>query len=189
VLGILNVTPDSFSDGGRFAAVDLAISGLALVLAQGADLVDVGGESTRPGACGWTNEELDRVDPCRPRVVRGRRRGVRRHHAGPRRPGGLPPAPSSSTTSPAAWPTRTCWPSSPRLRPPVRAHALAGHSTVMQTRAVYDDVVREVCDELADRVDAALAAGVDPHDIVLDPGLGFAKDAEQTWSLLAACPR
>jgi dihydropteroate synthase len=64
-----------------------------------------------------------------------------------------------------------------------------GHSTVMQSRAVYGDVVRDVIDELVDRVDAAVAAGVDPGNIVLDPGLGFAKDAEQSWELLAAYPR
>ena len=190
VLGILNVTPDSFSDGGRFAALDAAVEGGLALVRQGADLVDVGGESTRPGAARVDEaEELRRVLP----VVRALAdAGVA----------------VSIDTMRARVAEEACTAGavvvndvSGGLGDPAMLGVVAatgrrcvlmhwrGHSTVMDRRAVYDDLVREVTDELALRVDAAVAAGVDPARIVLDPGLGFAKDAEQSWSLLAAYPR
>jgi dihydropteroate synthase len=190
VLGILNVTPDSFSDGGRFAAVDAAIEGGLALARQGADLVDIGGESTRPGAARVDEaEELRRVIP----VVRAlAEAGVA----------------VSIDTMRASVAEAACAAGavlvndvSGGLADPAMLDVIAatgsqcvlmhwrGHSTVMDGRAVYDDVLRDVTDELADRVDAAVAAGVDPARIVLDPGLGFAKDAEQSWALLAAYPR
>jgi dihydropteroate synthase len=190
VLGILNVTPDSYSDGGRFAAVDTAIEGGLALVRDGADLVDVGGESTRPGAVRVDEaEELRRVVP----VVRAlAEAGVA----------------VSIDTMRARVAEAACAAGavlvndvSGGLADPAMLEVIAatgrqcvlmhwrGHSTVMQSRAVYGDVVRDVIDELVDRVDAAVAAGVDPGNIVLDPGLGFAKDAEQSWELLAAYPR
>jgi dihydropteroate synthase len=190
VLGILNVTPDSFSDGGRFAAVDEAIEGGLALFRDGADLVDVGGESTRPGAVRVDeDEELRRVVP----VVRAlAEAGIR----------------VSIDTMRARVAEAACAAGavlindvSGGLADPAMLDVIAatgsqcvlmhwrGHSTVMQSRAVYGDVLREVIDELVDRVDAAVAAGVDPGRIVIDPGLGFAKDAEQSWALLAAYPR
>ena len=190
VMGILNVTPDSFSDGGRFAAVDHAVdAGLALVR-DGADLVDVGGESTRPGAVRVDEaEELRRVIP----VVRALAEAgiavsidtmrARVAEAACEAGAVLVNDVSGGLADPAmldviAATGRQC----------VLMH-WRGHSTVMQSRAVYGDLVREVTDEIVDRVDAAVAAGVDPADIVLDPGFGFAKDADQSWDLLAAYPR
>jgi dihydropteroate synthase len=190
VLGILNVTPDSFSDGGRFATVDAAVErGLALAR-QAADIVDVGGESTRPGASRVDEaEELRRVIP----VVRAlTQAGVT----------------VSIDTMRARVAEKACSAGavllndvSGGLADPAMLDVIAatgrqcvlmhwrGHSTVMDGRAVYRDLLGEVTDELAERVDAAVAAGVDQDRIVLDPGLGFAKDAEQSWTLLAAYPR
>lgn len=190
VLGILNVTPDSFSDGGRFAAVDAAIEGGLALARQGADLVDVGGESTRPGAVRVDEgEELRRVIP----VVRAlSEAGVA----------------VSIDTMRACVAEAACAAGavlvndvSGGLADPAMLDVIAatgrqcvlmhwrGHSTVMDGRAVYGDLLTEVVDELVDRVDAAVAAGVDPDRIVVDAGLGFAKDAEQSWALLAAFPR
>ena len=190
VLGILNVTPDSFSDGGRFAAFDAAVQGGLTMARHGADLVDVGGESTRPGAVRVdVTEELRRVIP----VVRAlSEAGVA----------------VSIDTMRARVAEEACAAGavlvndvSGGLADPAMLDVIAatgrqcvlmhwrGHSTVMDGRAIYGDLLREVTDELVDRVDAAVAAGVDRNRIVLDPGLGFAKDAEQSWALLAAYPQ
>ena len=151
VMGVLNVTPDSFSDGGEFLDADAAVAhGLALV-ADGADLVDVGGESTRPGAArvSTRTRRHRRVLPVVRALVAAGRAGQHRHDA--RQHGRRPrsrPAPASSTTSAAASPTRR-WPApSPRSRVPYVAMHWRGHSADMDTRAVYDDVVADVVAEL-----------------------------------------
>ena len=190
VLGILNVTPDSFSDGGRYVDVDSAVSHALMLVHQGADLVDIGGESTRPGAERVDElEELRRVIP----VVRAlSEAGV-----------GVSIDTMRSRVAAAALDAGAVLVNdvSGGLADPDMLRVLAeasapcvlmhwrAHSTVMDTHAVYDDVVGDVCDELVARADAAIAAGVAPHNIVLDPGLGFAKTAGQTWSVLAALPQ
>jgi dihydropteroate synthase len=189
VMGVLNVTPDSFSDGGCFADTASAVAhGLAMA-AAGADYVDVGGESTRPGA--------DRVDAAEERrrvvpVVReltaaGVRVSVDTTRTGVAEAaleagavlvndisGGLADDGMAALVADAGVP----W---------VLMH-WRGHSREMHAHAVYADVVTEVCAELSARVDAALAAGVDAAQLVLDPGLGFAKQAAHNWALLAALP-
>ena len=190
VMGILNVTPDSFSDGGLFASVDDAVAqGLALVHA-GADIVDVGGESTRPGAGRVSaEEESRRVLPVVEELVAA---GV---------------AVSIDTmraiTAQAAVVAGACLVNdvSGGLADPEMAPAVAGlgvdyvamhwraHSTQMDYNDRYDDVVADVARELAARVEALAAAGVDPARIVLDPGLGFAKVTDSNWPLLAGMPQ
>jgi dihydropteroate synthase len=190
VMGILNVTPDSFSDGGRFVDVGSAVAhGLALA-AAGADLVDVGGESTRPGAVRVSvDEELRRVVPVVGELAAA---GV---------------AVSVDTmwapVAEAAVAAGACLVNdvSGGLADPAMIPFLAeaevhcvlmhwrAHAAVMQQHAVYDDVVEDVRDELARRCDAAVGAGVVPGRIVLDPGLGFAKSAAHSWTLLGALPR
>ncbi len=190
VMGVLNVTPDSFSDGGCFADPDAAVAhGLAMA-AGGADYVDVGGESTRPGA--------DRVDAAEERrrvvpVVRDlAAAGVRVSVDTTRTEvaeaaleagavlvndisGGLADDGMAALVADA----RVPW---------VLMH-WRGHSREMYARAEYGDVVTEVCTELSARVDAAVSAGVDAAQLVVDPGLGFAKQAAHNWALLAALPR
>ncbi|WP_432571924.1 dihydropteroate synthase [Kineococcus sp. SYSU DK005] len=190
VLGVVNATPDSFSDGGRhLAAADAVARGLALV-AAGADVVDVGGESTRPGAARVdAAEELRRVVPVvRELAARGvavsvdtMRADVARAAAGAGAvlvndvSGGLAdPAMAATVAELGVGYVLSHW---------------RGHSDVMTSLAVYDDVVAEVGAELSARLDAVAAAGVDPARVVLDPGLGFAKVAEHDWALLAALPR
>ena len=186
VMGVVNVTPDSFSDGGLWLDPDAAIrQGLALV-ADGADLVDVGGESTRPGAGRISvQEELRRVLPVIEALAAA---GVvvsidtmRAEVADAALAAGaaLVNDVSGGLADPAM----------PELAADARVPFVAMHwrgaSDRMEELAVYDDVVTEVRDELARRVEALVTAGVDEDRIVLDPGFGFAKRVEHGWALLA----
>jgi dihydropteroate synthase len=184
-MGIVNVTPDSFSDGGRWFDPARAVAhGLAL-LDEGADVLDVGGESTRPGAARPTvEEELRRVlpvvgelaaagatvsvDTMRAEVA------ARAMEAG----AALVNDVSGGLADPAMLPLMA------RAGKPYVLMHWRGHSAGMQANAVYDDVVTDVVDELRARVDAALRAGVPADCLVIDPGLGFAKHAEHNWRLL-----
>ena len=190
VMGVLNVTPDSFSDGGCFADPDDAVRhGLAMA-AAGADYVDVGGESTRPGADRVdTAEECRRVLPVvRELAAAGVRVSVdttRAEVAGAALDagavmvndvsGGLADAGMAALVAESGVP----W---------VLMH-WRGHSREMYAAARYGDVVTEVAAELTARVEDVVAAGVDPAQLVLDPGLGFAKNAEHNWALLAGLDR
>jgi dihydropteroate synthase len=185
VMGVVNVTPDSFSDGGRWADTGGAVEhGLAL-LAEGADLLDVGGESTRPGATRpLVAEELDRVVPVIAALVdAGAAVSVdtmRHEVARAALDAGavLVNDVSGGLADPAVLEVVA-----ERGAAYVAMHWRA-HSDRMQQRASYDDVVAEVRDELADRVAAAERAGIARDRLVLDPGLGFAKTAEHNWELL-----
>jgi dihydropteroate synthase len=188
-MGVVNVTPDSFSDGGQWYGTDVAIAhGLELV-AQGADIVDVGGESTRPGAQRISEaEELRRVGP----VVTGLAEA------------GVPVSIDTMRASVAEFALAAgahlvndvsgglADPGMPRLVASAQASYVVmhwrGHSHDMYKRAFYADVVAEVRDELAQRVAAVVAAGVDPGRIVIDPGLGFGKRPEHNWPLLTHLP-
>jgi dihydropteroate synthase len=186
VVGVLNVTPDSFSDGGRYLHTDDAIAHAEQMHIEGADLVDVGGESTRPGAQRVAVEiEQQRVLPVIaalaaegiPVSVDTYRASVAAAAlaAGARVvndvSGGLGDADMGRVVRDAGCP----W---------ILMH-WRGHSASMQQLATYGDVVAEVRTELLTRVDAATAAGVDPGQLVLDPGIGFAKTGEHNWQLLA----
>jgi dihydropteroate synthase len=189
VMGVVNVTPDSFSDGGRFADVDAAVAhGLAMV-ADGADLVDIGGESTRPGATRpLVQEELDRVIPVISELAgHGALVSVdtmRSEVAAAALAAGA--ALVNDVSGGLADPDI--------LRTTADAGAAyvamhwRGHSDVMQQRASYDattgGVARAVRYELAERVEAALASGIGADRLAVDPGLGFAKTAEHNWQLL-----
>ena len=189
VMGVVNVTPDSFSDGGQWLGADAAVAHGLDLAAQGADIVDVGGESTRPGAQRISaEEEIRRVLPVITELARS---GV--------------PVSVDTMRAPVAELALQAGarlvndvsggladPHMPRLVakaavPYVVMH-WRGHSHDMNSRAVYGDVVREVRDELSRRVEAVVAEGVDPSMIVLDPGLGFSKLSEHNWRVLAALP-
>jgi dihydropteroate synthase len=186
VMGVVNVTPDSFSDGGRFFDPTAAVKhGLELV-AQGADLVDVGGESTRPGATRVDeDEELKRVIP----VVRGlASEGVtisvdtmRASVAEKALAAGaaLVNDVSGGLADPAMIPAVAS-----SGAPFVVMH-WRGFLQGANVKGVYDDVVTEVLDELHARVEAVLAGGIAADRIVVDPGLGFSKDAEHDLALLS----
>lgn len=190
VMGIVNVTPDSFSDGGLCAAADSAITrGLALA-ADGADIVDIGGESTRPHAQRVpVAEELRRVIPV-VRELSGA--GVlvsvdtmRAAVAAAAVEAGA--AVVNDVSGGLADPNMAATVAD--LDVPYIAMHWRGHSTTMADLAVYDDVVTEVVAELADRLDALVSAGIREDRIVLDPGLGFAKTGAHNWALLAHLDR
>lgn len=185
VVGVVNVTPDSFSDGGEWLDPDDAIVHGLELLAEGADLVDVGGESTRPGAVRPTQEvELARVipvvralsaaggivsvDTMRPEVAE------QAVAAGARAindvSGGLADPRMLATVA--------------RLEVPYVCMHWRGHSADMQSRAVYADLAAEVTAELREQIQAALAAGIRRDRLILDPGFGFAKTGEHNWELL-----
>jgi dihydropteroate synthase len=191
-MGVVNVTPDSFSDGGRWFGAEAAIAHGLELIAQGADIIDVGGESTRPGAQRIpADEELRRVKPVITGLVKA----------------GAVVSVDTMRAQVAEWALEAgvslvndvsgglADPYMPRLvakaRVPYVVMHWRGHSHDMETRAIYQDVVREVHDELAQRIDAVMAEGVDPSMIVLDPGLGFSKNPApygadaHNWQLLA----
>jgi dihydropteroate synthase len=189
-MGVINVTPDSFSDGGEYADVDRAVEhGLAL-LRDGADILDVGGESTRPGAERVSpEEERQRVEP----VVAALAAAGAVVSIDTMRASTAAAALAAGASVVNDVSGGQADPDLPRLVaeagvPYVVMH-WRGHSDRMQEHADYGDVVGEVCDELTKRLDDVLAAGVAPEQTVLDPGLGFAKRAEHNWTLLAHLDR
>ncbi|RJO78043.1 dihydropteroate synthase [Nocardia panacis] len=191
-MGVVNVTSDSFSDGGRYLDPALAVAHGVALYAAGADIIDVGGESTRPGAARVdARTEAARVVP----VIRGLVAA------------GVP----TSVDTMRAEVAEAALEAGARVvndvsggradADMVKVVAAAGIPWIlMHWRATadyrhtgpadhYDDVVAEVRAELAVQVDKAVAAGVDSGRLILDPGLGFAKNAEHNWALLAALPR
>lgn len=185
VMGVVNVTPDSFSDGGRWFDPARAVQHGRDLAAAGADLVDVGGESTRPGATRVDpDEELRRVVPVvRALVDEGVAVSVdtmRATTAEAALDAGavLVNDVSGGRADPAMVPLVA-----EREAPLVLMH-WRGHSDRMQDLTQYDDVVADVVVELRARVDEAVAAGVDPARIVVDPGLGFSKTGAQNWTVL-----
>lgn len=185
VMGVVNVTPDSFSDGGRWLDPEAGIAHGQALLGAGADLLDIGGESTRPGADRPTvGEELDRVLPVvsalaasgalvsidTMRAEVGRRAVQAGACVVNDVSGGLADDDMLTTVA--------------DLGTAYVAMHWRGHATSMQQRASYDDVLAEVVGELASRAAAALAAGIAPDRLALDPGIGFAKLAAHNWSVL-----
>jgi dihydropteroate synthase len=184
IMGIVNVTPDSFSDGGRFLAPSAALDHARRLIEDGADLLDIGGESTRPGAADVSeSEELERVLPLLEAL----------------RDAGVPI--SVDTSKPgvmrAALAAGAAVINDVRaLQEPGALHAVRGSGCgvvlmhmrgsprTMQSAPRYDDVVAEVAQFLGQRVDAAMQAGIAPDRIVVDPGFGFGKTVEHNFTLL-----
>lgn len=190
VMGILNVTPDSFSDGGRFSQIDLALKHSAAMVAAGATLIDVGGESTRPGARAVSPvEELERVAPVveaiareldviisvdtsTPAVIRESARlgaGLINDVRSLQRDGAIEAAAATNL--------------------PVCLMHMRGEPGNMQDNPVYDDIVAEVEGFLRERIVACTAAGIGVERIILDPGFGFAKTHEHNLSLFKHMPQ
>ncbi|MDO1559583.1 dihydropteroate synthase [Brevundimonas sp. 2R-24] len=190
VMGIVNVTPDSFSDGGRLASVEGAVDHALRLIEAGADILDIGGESTRPGADPVSEaEELDRVLP----VVEG----VRARWDGPISIDTMKPAVARAAVAAGA----TIWNDVFGLRADGATETAAalgcevvlmhmqGSPRTMQANPAYDDVVEEVAAWLAERAEAVIGAGVARERIWLDPGLGFGKTAHHNLQLLRGLPR
>ena len=186
VMGVLNVTPDSFADGGRHFEFGAALARAKEMLAEQADIIDVGGESTRPGAERISlAEERDRVIPIIVELV------------------ALAATVSIDTTRAEIAQQAIASGATivndisggladPKMAPLIASHPSVqyvvmhwrGESKDMQSRAIYKDVVREVKEELEERISSLISVGVKPEQIIVDPGIGFAKSGEHNWELL-----
>ncbi|HYI51111.1 MAG TPA: dihydropteroate synthase [Microbacterium sp.] len=190
IMGVVNVTPDSFSDGGRYVDPDTAVAHGLWLRAEGANLLDVGGESTRPGA--------ERVAP---RVEQERVLPVVQALAEAGVAVSIDTMNASTALAAVKAGARIVNDVSGGLSDPEMLAAVAtttaevvlghwrGPSADMYARAEYADVVRDVMRELAERVDAAAAAGIPPGRVIVDPGIGFGKKGAQNWDVLRALPR
>ena len=190
VMGILNVTPDSFADGGRHNEfADAVAHGLAMI-AEGVDIIDIGGESTRPGADRVSEEEeLVRTIPVITELVKhGVTISIDTMRASTAEAavkagasiindvsGGLADSHMLQTAA--------------RLKVPYIAMHWRGQSKDMNSKAIYGDVVNDVIAELNERIEAALDAGIQKDKLIIDPGLGFAKDAEHNWAIIDSIGR
>ena len=189
IMGILNVTPDSFSDGGRYTSLELALSRAHEMVAAGASIVDIGGESTRPGAATVSaQQELDRVAPLveriaaecdviisvdtsTPAVIRESARlgaGLINDVRSLQRDGALDAAAATHL--------------------PVCLMHMRGEPQTMQDEPYYNDVAVEVAGFLQERIDACVTAGIAVERIVLDPGFGFAKNTQHNYELFKRLP-
>ena len=185
-MGILNVTPDSFADGGRYPTTDLALKRAEEMMSEGVEIIDVGGESTKPGADRITQaEEVARVIPVIKELAKK-------------------DTPISIDTTRASVAEQAIklgvsyvndvsgGLADPEMYKLIAKHPKVqyiimhwrAHSKTMQDHAIYKDVVKEVKEELEARIEDAIKAGVNPDQIIIDPGLGFAKLPEHNWELL-----
>jgi dihydropteroate synthase len=185
VMGILNLTPDSFADGGRHNSFDAGVARGLEMIAEGVDIIDIGGESTRPGADRVSaEEEQARVLPV---IAELSKHGVKISIDTMRADtaekavqagaaiindvsGGLSDSAMFATVK--------------KLGVPYILMHWRGESKEMNSRAIYTDVVNDVISEINSQIDAALDAGINKSQIIIDPGLGFAKDAEHNWEIL-----
>ena len=185
IMGILNVTPDSFADGGKHDTYEKAVARGLEMIAEGVDIIDVGGESTRPGADRVTAlEEQRRVIPVIEKLSQtGIPISIDTMHAQTAElaitagasivndvSGGLADGLMHEVVA--------------EMGSPYILMHWRGHSKDMNNRAIYGDVVKDVIAELNIQIDAALRSGIAKNNLIIDPGLGFAKDAAQNWEIL-----
>ena len=190
VMGILNVTPDSFADGGRHNDLEAAVARGLEMIAEGVDIIDIGGESTRPGADRVSEEEeIARTIPVITELAKhGVRISIDTMRASTAEAaikagasiindvsGGLADSEMLKTAA--------------RLQVPYIAMHWRGQSKDMNSKAIYGDVVSDVISELNERIEAALDAGIQKDKLIIDPGLGFAKDAEHNWAIIDSIER
>ncbi|UVI37071.1 dihydropteroate synthase [Brevibacterium spongiae] len=187
IMGVLNVTPDSFSDGGRYFDHDRAVAHGRELMAAGADIIDVGGESTRPGSARVDEaEELRRVVPVvRDLAAAGAVISVDTMRARVARESLAAGAHIINDVS-AGQSDPTMLSVAAETGAPIVLMHWRGYLDQASATFSYDDVVAEVVTELRTRIDEAIAVGVKPENIIVDPGLGFSKNAEHNWQLLSA---
>ena len=185
IMGILNVTPDSFADGGRHNEFDAAVARGLEMMAEGVDIIDIGGESTRPGADRVSEaEEIERTIPV---IAELAKHGVKisidtmrasTAEAAIKAGASIINDVSGGLADPLMLQTAA------RLGVPYIAMHWRGQSKDMNSKAIYNDVVIDVISELQERITAALDAGIEVGNLIIDPGLGFAKDAEHNWEII-----
>ena len=184
-MGILNITPDSFADGGRYNSLENAVLRAREMIAEGVDIIDIGGESTRPGADRVSEaEELMRVIPVIAELAHdGVQISIDTMRASTARAAIVAGAQiindvSGGLADPEMLTTAA------KLKVPYIAMHWRGQSKDMNSMATYGDVVRDVISELQERIDAALDAGISHDNLIIDPGIGFAKDAHHNWEII-----
>jgi dihydropteroate synthase len=187
IMGILNVTPDSFADGGKHNEFDAALARGLEMIQEGVDIIDIGGESTRPGADRVSEpEEIARTIPV---IAELAKHGVKisidtmrasTAEAAISAGASIINDVSGGLADPLMLQTAAC------LQVPYIAMHWRGQSKDMNSKAIYTDVVIDVISELQERITAALDAGIDPNNLIIDPGLGFAKEADHNWAIIDA---
>ena len=190
VMGILNVTPDSFADGGRHHEFDAAVKRGLEMIAEGVDIIDVGGESTRPGADRVSQEEeIARTIPVITELAKhGATISIDTMRASTARAAVKAGAAMINDVS-GGLADDAMLQTAAELKVPYIAMHWRGQSKDMNSKAVYGDVVNEVIAELNERINAALDAGIHKDKLIIDPGIGFAKDAEHNWAIIDAIDR
>ncbi len=189
-MGILNATPDSFADGGEhFTYPDAVDHGLKLI-AEGADLIDVGGESTRPGAerVSAAEEERRVINVISKLADAGKPISIDTMRASTARAAVIAGASIINDVS-GGLADAAMLDTAAELNVPYIAMHWRGHSKVMNDLAVYTNVVEEVIAELSLRIQAALSAGVSKSNLIIDPGIGFAKEAADNWTIIEEIER
>jgi len=187
VMGVLNVTPDSFSDGGEYTTVEAALDHARVLQIAGADIIDIGGESTRPGAQRVSvEEEQRRVIPVIQAIVAqlGAKVSIDTMNASTAAAAIAAGASIINDVS-GGLADQQMFAVAAQTGATIVISHWRGFSNVMDTQNTYNEIGADVAAELSARIDAALAAGVAREQIVIDPGLGFAKDMKQNWQLVA----
>ncbi len=187
VMGVLNVTPDSFSDGGKFVTLEAALAQVKTMIDAGAQIIDVGGESTRPGAERIAIEEEQRRVLEVIRTIRSNYKilvSIDTMNAATAAAAIEAGADIINDVSGGLADDAMFSVAAQSQKHIVISH-WRGFSTEMDSLNDYENVARDVARELQERIDAALDAGISRDQIIVDPGLGFAKDAEQNWQLVA----
>jgi len=189
IMGILNVTPDSFSDGGKYTQIDAAIEQVKQMIEEGVDIIDIGGESTRPGSKSVSEkEQISRVVPVINKIrelfstdilisIDTTLSGVAK--------AALDAGANIINDISAGQGDKNILTVASAYEVPIILMHIQGTPQTMQENPSYIDVIREVCDSLMNRVDDALAAGIKQHNILVDPGIGFGKRREDNINLLA----
>jgi dihydropteroate synthase len=193
-MGILNVTPDSFADGGRHNQLDAALARGLEMIAEGVDIIDIGGESTRPGAERVDEqEELQRTIPVIEKIApliakTDVKISIDTMRASVAEAAINAGASIINDVSAGQSDTRMLS-TAAQLKVPYIAMHWRGHSKGMNSKAIYKDVVAETISELEVRIQVALSTGVAKENLIIDPGLGFAKDPDHNWAIIDAIDR
>ena len=185
IMGILNVTPDSFADGGRHNEFAAAVARGIEMITEGVDIIDIGGESTRPGAERVSEaEELERTIPVITELAKhGARLSIDTMRASIAE-AAIEAGASIINDVSGGLADPHMLQSAARLQVPYIAMHWRGQSKEMNSKAIYNNVVNDVISELRERITAAQDAGIKANNLILDPGLGFAKDAEHNWAII-----
>ena len=185
IMGILNVTPDSFADGGRHNDFDAAVARGLEMIAEGVDIIDIGGESTRPGADRVSEaEEIERTIPVITELAKhGARISIDTMRASTGE-SAIKAGASIINDVSGGLADPNMLHAAALLKVPNIAMHWRGQSKDMNSKAIYGDVVSDVISELQERISAALDAGIQPGNLTIDPGLGFAKEAEHNWKII-----